>query len=293
MRSERHPGAWLLTACLLLLAGCRPYVMSNSAVEQYPSAEQEIDFLSAVERMPAVTNNDALHGFLMLQDGADPHATYEARAAEGRRRGWFMLGVPRNPNEAAKVGWMATAGCTVMQVKGGLTMHLFGPAPRYATRELVYMEILPLRTENQILTGAEFVDFLNRLDRIAGRNRREVAPSPLGEPAGHGVARDDQPSVPLGTPAGASVVSPGNEAAIQEGPLPDTGTLQEPDVTPPAEQMGPPAPEMGPPTPQMGPPAPEPAPQPAPEPVPPPQRPPSTVPGTMSPTRSPPAPSQK
>ena len=199
-----------LSALLAMLGACKPYVMTNSAVEQFPKADQEIEFLAAVEKMPAVTNNDALHAFLVLQDGDDRSADYEARRAEGVRRRWIDAGALPNPNEAAKVGWMATAGCRVMQVNGGLTMHLFGPVPRYATRELVYMEILPLRTENQVLTGSEFVDYLNRLGRLAGRNRR------------------DKPESPLGVPAGESAASPGNEGAIQEGQLPQQGPREVP-----------------------------------------------------------------
>lgn len=202
---------------LLALVGCKPYVMSSSAVDTYGKADQEIDFLAAVEKMPAVTNNDALHAFLLLQDGDDASADYAARVQEGVRRGWLAAGAAKLPNEAARVGWMATAGCVVMNVKGGLTMRVIGPVPRYATKELVYMEILPLRTENQVLTGSEFVDYLNRLQRIAGKNRR------------------DRPDSPLGVPAGESAVSPGNEGAIQEGSLPAQGPLEAPPAESPSK----------------------------------------------------------
>jgi hypothetical protein len=102
-------------------------------------------------------------------------------------------------------------------------MRVLGPVPRYATKELVYMEILPLRTENQVLTGSEFVDYLNRLQRIAGRNRR------------------DKPDSPLGVPAGESAVSPGNEGAIQEGSLPAQGPLESPPPEEPPATATPPA----------------------------------------------------
>jgi hypothetical protein len=249
---------------LLALAGCKPYVMSSSAVDTYGKADQEIDFLAAVEKMPAVTNNDALHAFLLLQDGDDTFGDYAGRVKEGVRRGWIPKGEPRLANEAARVGWMATAGCVVMNVKGGLTMRVIGPAPRYATKELVYMEILPLRTENQVLTGSEFVDYLNRLQRIAGKNRRE------------------RPDSPLGVPAGESAVSPGNEGAIQEGSLPAQG---------PREAPAQPAPTTGD---SGGSAAGQTAPQPAPEraggavaPPPQPSGPPSQVPGTMRPAKKP------
>ena len=284
MRSDRAAIACAWAVLAVLLAGCRPYVMGNSAVEQYPSSEQEIDFLGAVERMPAVTNNDALHGFIMLQDGEDPNTTFEARVAEGKRRGWFPMGAPKAPNEAAKVGWLASAGCVVMDVKCGVSMHLFGPVPRYATRELVYMEILPLRTENQILTGAEFVDFLNRLDRIAGKSRRDRSPSPLGIPAGHegAEAKAEVPARPLGMPAGESAVTPGNEAAIQEGPLPEMGPQQEPYPPEAPSTVGGTAPAT-----------PPPQPSPPPKPIaPPPEGPPSSVPGPMRPAKPASDPSQ-
>lgn len=207
----RSSAPWMILI-LCVLAGCKPYLMSSSAVDTYPKADQEIDFLAAVEKMPAVTNNDALHAFLLLQDGDDRSADYASRVQEGIRRGWLPRGSAHLADEAARVGWMATAGCVVMDVKGGFTMHVLGPVPRYATKELVFMEILPLRTENQVLTGSEFVDYLNRLQRIAGKNRR------------------DKPDSPLGVPAGEAAISPGNEGAIQEGPLPEQGPMEAPEA---------------------------------------------------------------
>lgn len=215
MRSDARCIVTLLVALLsMATAGCQPYLMPSSAVDAYPKADQELDFLAEVEKMNAVTNNDAVHAFLLLQDGADAQPDYAARRAEAIRRGWMDRGASTNANEAARIGWMATAGCVVMQIKGGVSMHLFGPVPRYAVRELIFMEILPLRTENQVLSGSEFVDYLNRLDRISGRGRRASAASPLGAPAGENAA------------------SPGNEAAIQEGPLPEQGPREAPAVAP-------------------------------------------------------------
>lgn len=286
--------AMSLALLVLALVGCKPYVMERSAVDEFPRADQELDFLAAVEKMPAVTSNDALHAFLLLQDGDDPARDYAGRVAEGVRRGWIPAGHAQAADEVAKVGWLATAGCVVMQVKGGLTMRLVGPIPRYATKELVYMEILPLRTENQALTGSEFVDYLNRLERMAGQNRRAPQESPLG------------------VPAGESAVSPANEGAIQEGSMPAEGPRE---VAPPAgpeptqaEQSVPPAPQTAEPVPAAATPAPPAAPAaegPAAAPVAPPSAPvppvspkpatkpavpgkqPSQVPGTMKPGRGP------
>ena len=205
-----------LLACIWLLCACQPYMMKSSAVDQFPAPQQEIEFLDALENMPAVTNNDALHGFLILEDGKDLSKDYQDRVVEGVRRKWLSSSFDQQANAAAHVGWMAGAGCRIMKIRGGLTMMIFGPVDRYAVKELIYMDILPLRTDNQSLSGAEFIDYINRLERIAGR-----ATLKTGE-------------LELDQTAGQSAVTPGNEAAIQEGTLPASGPLEAPLLVPPA-----------------------------------------------------------
>ena len=209
-----------LLACVCLLGACQPYMMKSSAVDKFAEAQQEIEFLDALEDMPAVTNNDALHAFLILEDGTDPSKDYQDRVAEGIRRKWLSSSFDQQANAAARIGWMAGTGCRIMKIRGGLTMMIFGPVDRYAVKELIYMEILPLRTDNQSLTGGEFIDYLNRLERIAGRSAMKKGELELEQTAGQ------------------SAVTPGNEAAIQEGSLPASGPLEAPLVVPPAFEPG-------------------------------------------------------
>lgn len=108
MRSSAWMTAVLL--CVIALAGCTPYMMKSSAVDQYPSAEQELDFMAAVERMPAVTNNDAIHGLLLLQDGQDPNKDFPSRVEAGAFAGGFPWGRPSwrtRPRRSA--GWRRPA----------------------------------------------------------------------------------------------------------------------------------------------------------------------------------------
>ncbi len=202
--------------CVLLLCACQPYMMKSSAVDQFAGPQQEIEFLDALEDMSAVTNNDALHGLLILADGTDPSKDYQDRVAEGVRRKWLSSSFDQQANASADLGWMAGAGCRIMKIQGGFTMRIFGPIDRYALKELIYMEILPMRTDNQSLTGAEFIDYMNRLERIASRTSLKVGELQLDQTAGQ------------------SAVTPANEAAIQEGTMPAAGPLEEPLVVPPA-----------------------------------------------------------
>ncbi len=121
-----------------------------------------------------MTNHDALHGLLLLADGSDPHETYEQRLANARSRGWIATHAAPPANESAEVGMMAMAVCDILSIKGGLTMRLMGPSPRYCTRELIFLEILPPRSERLSLSGLEFIDLVGRVeDRMTAQPRSE------------------------------------------------------------------------------------------------------------------------
>ncbi|MBM4112542.1 MAG: hypothetical protein FJ253_04075 [Phycisphaerae bacterium] len=194
------PALALLLA--ISLGACQRQMLESSAVDKYPSGDDELDYLSQVNDMTAVTNNDALHGLLLFADGADPFTTYEERVEGAKSRRWMPSGFDAPANESATVGWMAMAGCQICNIKGGVTMHLLGPTPRYCTKELVFMQVIPLRTENQSLTGAEFTDYLNRLHRIrAGKP---------GEPGSQAAA------AAAAGPAGEQSATPMNESDVEE-----------------------------------------------------------------------------
>ena len=70
---------------------------------------------------------------------------------------------------------IAMAACDILQIEGGLTMRMFGPSPRYCTRELIYLELIPQRTDYQSLSGLEFIDLLGRIEsHLADRTMTPV-----------------------------------------------------------------------------------------------------------------------
>lgn len=229
MASERSIrtslGAALAGAVAVAVAlGCERSRVEDSAIEKFPRQTQELDFLDALMGQVVVTNGDALHGLIAFADGADLASTYAGRVEVAKRKGWLPGGWDRPPEESAQVGWMAVAACRILGVKGGLTMRLTGPTPRYATKELVFMEVLPLRTDNQSLSGKEFVDFLNRLERFQ-KNGRALALAREQEtqsgagviPAGAPNQLLDQSSVEFGLPNNAfSMPQPAAPAPIEE-----------------------------------------------------------------------------
>ena len=155
--------------CVLLMACCagcaaQRTTLRQSAVDLYPTADEELDFLDHVASLKVVTNHDALHGLIMLDADEEVGESYEERVAYAVERGWIATDAAPAPNESARVGMIAIAICDVLEFEGGLTMQLFGPSPRYCTRELVYQELIPMRSEKQSLSGLEFIDLIDRVE---------------------------------------------------------------------------------------------------------------------------------
>ncbi|MBI1371788.1 MAG: hypothetical protein GC159_03380 [Phycisphaera sp.] len=181
MRSDRNLATFVLAAVavaltLTLSAGCQRSMAKSSVVDTYPDAAGELDYWDKVATRRAVTNNDALHGLLLTADNASP-ATWEERLAAARDHGWIGANDTLDANATATMGTVAVAACDILHIKGGLTMRVFGPSPRYCVKELVYLEMIPSRSDNQSLSGLEFIDVISRIE-----DRRNVAAAaPAGQ----------------------------------------------------------------------------------------------------------------
>ncbi len=177
MRSDHdEPRAWRSSLALvialvgsvstLIEGGCERATMTTSSVEKFDTKETEIDFFEDLERSQVVSNNDALHAYFLLTDKDDGWVTYDERLAEAKRRRWLSDSFNEPSTQSAEVGWVASVACRIAKIRGGMSMILFGPVPRYAVRELNQMQILIGKKESQSFSGLEFVDFLTRLDRM-------------------------------------------------------------------------------------------------------------------------------
>lgn len=177
MRSRKCMLVLIASTLCSLSVGCTVFdrtVVEDSAVQQFPGNDQDFDFWDSLAKQSVVTNNDALHGLLLLADGKDDCETYECRYQAGMAMGWLdgSWGDMPPANQSAKVGWVAVAACQILKIKGGLTMRLFGDSPRYCSRELTFMGLLPALSENEALTGLEFTALV---DNIEDRQRLNLA----------------------------------------------------------------------------------------------------------------------
>lgn len=124
---------------------------------------------------PVTTNDQAFHGLLLYMDQKDDSADYAARVATLKSR--KML--PQNFNEpataAVRRGTVAVAIMRLLKEHGGVTTTLLGPIPRYAVRELMFLNVYPPSTPNQSFSGNEFVGIIGRVEDYQRGNPEDAA----------------------------------------------------------------------------------------------------------------------
>lgn len=151
---------------IALASGCQSARIDEPVVQSLKGDDlgAQMEFWHKLADRPITSNDDALHGLLLYLDDADPSADYQARVATLRSRGFLPTGFDRPANEAVTRGTLAVAIAKSLQIKGGLLMHLSGVNERYATRELVYLNIYPPSSTNQSFSGSEFLGIIGKME---------------------------------------------------------------------------------------------------------------------------------
>lgn len=154
----------MLLALAACLGGCQNSQYASPLITEYDQANTraELDFWHGLAEQPVTTNNDALHGLIELAHGSDPAGTYEERIAWLAERGYLDWNWYRPPDQAVTRGTVASVLCRILDIKGGLTMRVIGPHPRYATRALIYRDIMDQGTPQQGLSGIAFVGVMGK-----------------------------------------------------------------------------------------------------------------------------------
>lgn len=164
---ESHPvrrSLAMVAVAALAIAGCsRTTVRQVQATNYEPTDENaELDFWHNLPGRSAVTNDEGLHGVLVFADGQDPTRSYDARIALLKERGWVTSGFDEAGTLAMQRGTLAKALCHVLEVKGGVMMRLTDKSPRYAARELMYLGIMGSGTEQQVLSGLDYLGVISK-----------------------------------------------------------------------------------------------------------------------------------
>ena len=142
-------------------------------VEQADAGEKtDVDsFLHEhLEAQSMVTVAETYRAMLILADGDDAYADFDARRSELESRGIARAEWGLRREACVDKGSVAYMVCQVIQLQGGLNLNVMGRLTglgdrRYAVRELAYLEIMPAAAPYRYITGGELVDVLSKADR--------------------------------------------------------------------------------------------------------------------------------
>lgn len=155
-----------IVALAFVFGGCASVPAGKSVVSEMSAKPEasDVEFWHALQTRPLATNDDAFHGLLICLDGSDASTDYAARVSALKQRGMLPANFNGHADEAIERGTLAVALVKALNLKGGLTMHLFGASPRYAVRELMYRRIYPESSESQLFSGADLLGVMGRVE---------------------------------------------------------------------------------------------------------------------------------
>ena len=158
----------LLIVALFLVLGCHSPRNGKTVTHELAGndANAQMNFWHGLTDEPVASNDQGFHAILLFVDNKDDSRSYADRVATLKSR--HML--PKHFNEPAEMalkrGTLAVAVMRILNERGGVTTTLFGPSPRYAVREMMFRNVLPPSTPNQVTSGNELVGIIGRVEDV-------------------------------------------------------------------------------------------------------------------------------
>jgi len=180
--------ALILASLLVGGTGCSRTVLAKRQVIDYEpdDVSAELDFWHSLPDRSAVTNDEGLHGVLLFADGVDPARSYSERVTLLKTRGWLSSDFNEAGNMVMERGTLAKLLSHALEIEGGVMMRLTDKNRRYSTRELVYLGIMGAGTEQQVLSGIDYIGVISKAqDWQTSQAAAREARSRAAEPAGH------------------------------------------------------------------------------------------------------------
>jgi hypothetical protein len=167
MRFDRCRQGLLALSLASALAGCRSATVAEPPLTAQLAGndvDAQMEFWHRLPERRMATNDEAFHALLLFVDGADPAADYAGRVDALKQRQMLPTDFNGAANGAVKRGTVAVMLVRALEIKGGLSMRLFGPTPRYAVRELQYMNLFPQSSPQQTFSGQELLGIIGRAE---------------------------------------------------------------------------------------------------------------------------------
>lgn len=154
-----------LAVVLTLAAGCARTVVEDPMPTDYAPDDitAQLDFWHELPGRSAVSNDEGLHGVLLLFDGVDPTQDYNDRLALLKEREWLPQNFDEEPDLAMQRGTLAYVLCRAMDYdEGGVMYAITNGNRRYSTRELTLAGVMPEGSQLMVLDGLDYLGVVSR-----------------------------------------------------------------------------------------------------------------------------------
>ncbi len=156
------------------LTGCQSAQVGHPLTEKLSGndPDSQMEFWHSLADRRVTSNDEALHGLLLYVDGKDDSGDYQQRVDTLKSRHMLPGGFNAPAHAAISRGDLAVAMVKALQIKGGIMLHLAANSPRYAIRELQYLDLYPPSSPQQTFNGSEFLGIIGKLEdyqRSAGK----------------------------------------------------------------------------------------------------------------------------
>lgn len=128
-----------------------------------PAKESRTAYLRRIFAKDRATYGDACRAILSVVK--DEHTDADFGAVSGDLAGRGIVASDWNLNEASLLtkGTLAYMACKALDIKGGLTMRVFGLSRRYALREAQHVGLITGGTPDEYITGRELIDVITNV----------------------------------------------------------------------------------------------------------------------------------
>ena len=123
-----------------------------------------MNFWHSLNDKKLISNDEAMHGLILFYCNKDLATTYEQRVERLKQDKLLSNDFKGLENEAITRGELAAMLAKNLKIKGGVMMHLLGPQPRYALKEMVALRIFPESSPQQVLNGAQLIEIMGRVE---------------------------------------------------------------------------------------------------------------------------------
>ena len=150
----------------MLLAGCHTAKVAQplTATLGGNDPDAQMEFWHTLAERDLTSNDEAFHGVLLYLKDADPATDYAGRMGALKKRGLLDASFNEPANQAIERGTLAQVLVRMLKIKGGVFQRLTHDHPRYAVRELMYMDLYPPSSPNQTFSGTEFLGIIGRIE---------------------------------------------------------------------------------------------------------------------------------